>query len=334
MEPMLRRLIGEDVDVVVRADATSRRASRRIPGQIEQVILNLAINARDAMPKGGTLTHRSRRRAARTIGDARSGTTRRARAATSCSRVTDTGTGMDAATQARVFEPFFTTKQKGKGTGLGLSTVYGIVKQSGGYIWVDSDAGRGTTFKVYLPRVDEAVEPRRPGRRPESLTGIETMLVVEDEDAVRELVRKVLERYGYTVLTAATPSEAIEIARRRPRSHRSADLRCRAAADERPRAGRADPADASRTSACSSCRATPTTPSCITACSTQARRSCRSRSRPRPSPARSVRCFLSWPRGFAPGTPLLARSRGPQAPLRSPGSLADARSRRPMDVHR
>ncbi len=127
--------------------------------------------------------------------------------------VSDSGHGMDTETQARIFEPFFTTKQKGKGTGLGLSTVYGIVKQSGGYIWIDSTPGAGTRFSIYLPRVEEAVEPAPPRSASESLTGSETILVVEDEGAVRTLVQRVLERYGYKVFTAGTPLEAIELAR-------------------------------------------------------------------------------------------------------------------------
>ncbi len=211
--PMLKRLIGENVEVIVRESHHPGRI-KADPGQIEQVILNLAINARDAMPTGGRLTLHLSSDVLR-VADARSG------AAIVPGRyalleVSDSGHGMDAAVQARIFEPFFTTKQKGKGTGLGLSTVYGIVKQSGGYIWVDSEPGRGTSFKIFLPHVDEAVE--RPTARPAagSLDGTETILVVEDEESVRQLVRKVLERYGYTVLAAGTPSAAIELLERTP----------------------------------------------------------------------------------------------------------------------
>jgi two-component system cell cycle sensor histidine kinase/response regulator CckA len=128
--------------------------------------------------------------------------------------VTDSGCGMDAATQARIFEPFFTTKELGKGTGLGLSTVYGIVKQSGGYIWVDSEPGRGTTFKVYLPRVtDHAAELAVEATPPvPSARGSETVLLVEDEDSVRELVQELLQAVGYQVLSAARPADALRLA--------------------------------------------------------------------------------------------------------------------------
>jgi len=210
MKPMLQRLIGENVDIVVKEDGKPGHV-KADPGQIEQVILNLAINARDAMPRGGTLTFEVSD-ARLTIADARSGATVVPGRYTLLT-VADSGQGMDPETQARVFEPFFTTKQKGKGTGLGLSTVYGIVKQSGGYIWVESTPGIGTRFSIYLPRVEEAVEPKTPRTTAEPLTGSETILVVEDEGAVRTLVRRALERYGYRVLTAGTPNEAIELAR-------------------------------------------------------------------------------------------------------------------------
>jgi PAS domain S-box-containing protein len=210
MKPMLQRLIGENVDIFVKEDGNPGHV-KADPGQIEQVILNLAINARDAMPRGGTLTFEVSD-ARLTIGDARSGATVVPGRYTLLT-VIDSGQGMDGPTQARVFEPFFTTKQKGKGTGLGLSTVYGIVKQSGGYIWVESTPGAGTRFSIYLPRVEEAVEPKMARTPAESLSGSETILVVEDEGAVRTLVRKALERYGYKVMTAGTPNEAIELAR-------------------------------------------------------------------------------------------------------------------------
>jgi len=208
MESMLSRLIGEAIEVVVRTprDVGHVKAD---PGQIEQVILNLALNARDAMPNGGTLIVELANAEldetyARRHGGAAPGRYVRL-------SVSDTGTGMDAATVARIFDPFFTTKAQGRGTGLGLSTVYGIVKQSGGNIWVYSEPGRGTTFKVYLPRVDEPADVMPSESAEGDHTGAETVLVVEDELAVRELVRKVLERSGYRVLVASTPHEAMQV---------------------------------------------------------------------------------------------------------------------------
>jgi CheY-like chemotaxis protein len=209
---MLKRLIGEDIEVTVRT-LPERHAVKADPGQIEQVIMNLAINARDAMPRGGKLLIEVTL-AAIAESHLRQGTMVRAGRYVMLA-VSDTGEGMDVATQARVFEPFFTTKQKGKGTGLGLSTVYGIVKQSDGYIWLYSEPGVGTTFKMYLPRVDDPVEPvAAVPRSTGSLRGTETILVVEDEDAVRQLVSRVLEKRGYTVLLAAAPNEAAEISQR------------------------------------------------------------------------------------------------------------------------
>jgi two-component system cell cycle sensor histidine kinase/response regulator CckA len=208
MEAMLSRLIGEDIEVVVRtaSDAGHVKAD---PGQVEQVILNLALNARDAMPKGGTMIIE--------LSNAElDAAYARRHAGASPGRyvqlsVSDTGTGMDSATIARIFDPFFTTKAHGRGTGLGLSTVYGIVKQSGGNIWVYSEPGRGSTFKVYLPRIDEPADRPCGETLSASIRGAETVLVVEDEHAVRELVRKVLERSGYRVLVASTPHEALQI---------------------------------------------------------------------------------------------------------------------------
>jgi PAS domain S-box-containing protein len=207
---LLRRLIGEDIELVIRAEQGVGRV-RVDPVQLEQVLLNLAINARDAMPQGGRLVLEAQ-------GVDLDEAYAREHLGGQAGRfvmvaVSDTGHGMSRETQARIFEPFFTTKEMGKGTGLGLSTVYGIVKQSGGYIWVYSEPGRGSTFKVYLPRVTETAEaaaeppaPAVPAR------GSETVLLVEDEDSVRELVQELLESVGYEVLTAARPAEALRLA--------------------------------------------------------------------------------------------------------------------------
>jgi two-component system cell cycle sensor histidine kinase/response regulator CckA len=208
IEPLLRRLIGEDIDIIFRAsdDVANIKAD---PGQIQQVLMNLAINARDAMPNGGTLVLEV------SHGSLDEEFTQQYRSVTPGHHVlftvSDTGIGMSEETQARIFEPFFTTKQKGKGTGLGLATVYGIVKQSGGSIWVSSTPGRGTTFKVYLPRVEEATERPAAAERPQSLRGRETILVVEDEEIVRQLVRKILQRLGYNVIVVGTPQQALDI---------------------------------------------------------------------------------------------------------------------------
>jgi PAS domain S-box-containing protein len=208
MEPMLRRLLEEHLRIAIRMMESPARI-RADPNQIEQVVLNLAINARDAMPHGGVLSLEvttvdvDAAYAARHIGL----TTGRY----AVLGVSDTGIGMDAPTQARIFEPFFTTKPIGHGTGLGLSTVYGIVKQSGGHIWVHSEPGEGSTFKVYFPWVEGAVEPSAVRPSTDSVGGSETILLVEDESGVRDLVTRVLERHGYRVLAAATPRDAVAI---------------------------------------------------------------------------------------------------------------------------
>jgi len=211
MEKMLQRLLGEDVELATRT-APSLDWALLDPGQIEQVIMNLVVNARDAMPKGGTLTietsdvHLSERDAAQHMGIKPGPHVMLS--------VTDTGIGMDAATQAHMFEPFFTTKEIGRGTGLGLSTVFGIVKQSGGAIWVQSAPGKGTTFKTCFPvaRPDivsaVAVGPP-PSIQRRTLRGTETVLVVEDEDGVRGLACTILRRYGYTVLEAHSGGDAL-----------------------------------------------------------------------------------------------------------------------------
>jgi two-component system cell cycle sensor histidine kinase/response regulator CckA len=208
MDKMLRRLIGEDVDLVTRLD-TSAGGVRADPGQIEQVIMNLAVNARDAMPRGGKLTIETANADLDKVYARRHATV--ATGPYVMMAVSDTGVGMHAETEARIFEPFFTTKEKGKGTGLGLSTVYGIVKQSGGNIWVYSEPGKGTTFKIYLPRVEEAPMPHEtPSGIHSSVQGTETILVVEDEVSIRTLARKVLESGGYRVVEAKSGPEALE----------------------------------------------------------------------------------------------------------------------------
>jgi two-component system, cell cycle sensor histidine kinase and response regulator CckA len=209
-ETMLRRLIGEDIDLTSELDP-NLGTTKADPGQLEQVIMNLAVNARDAMPQGGKLiietgnTEMDELFVQRYPYPVQPGSYIRL-------TVSDTGTGMDAATRARIFEPFFTTKAKGQGTGLGLSMVYGVVKQSGGYIDVYSELGLGTTFKIYLPRVDEAVEPVNPAASlAKTLRGTETVLLVEDEAALRDLTSSVLQGCGYTVLEAKNGGEALDV---------------------------------------------------------------------------------------------------------------------------
>jgi len=209
LEKMLRRLIGEDLDLVTRLDPSVSNV-RADPGQLEQVVMNLAVNARDAMPRGGKLTIETSDVDLDEAYAQRHASVKPGRFVMIA--VNDTGDGMDAATQARIFEPFFTTKEKEKGTGLGLSTVYGIVKQSGGYIWVYSELGKGTTFKVYLPRVEDVAAARQPRAVPESRVGTETLLLVEDDQPVRRLSRKILERAGYNVLEAESGRKALELA--------------------------------------------------------------------------------------------------------------------------
>jgi nitrogen-specific signal transduction histidine kinase len=210
---LLHRVIGADIRV--ESHGTTIGRVRADPGQIEQVLVNLAVNARDAMPEGGRLLIET----ADVELDAMFGPKRGAAISAGpyvMLAVSDTGLGMDAATQARIFEPFFTTKEVGKGTGLGLSTVYGIVKQSGGSIWVESEPGAGATFRIYLPRVDADLASREPA--PEAVhaaddttRGSETILLVEDEDAVRTLAGRMLRRKGYRVLDARHGGEALEI---------------------------------------------------------------------------------------------------------------------------
>jgi two-component system cell cycle sensor histidine kinase/response regulator CckA len=206
MRAMLSRLIGEHVNLVTAlgGEIGAVRADR---GQLEQVLVNLVINARDAMPSGGRLSLETAN-----VELDESYTTQHLMVQPGCYvmlAVSDNGIGMTDETKQRLFEPFFTTKEPGKGTGLGLATVYGIVKQSGGCIWVYSELGKGATFKVYLPRVVGKHEVEKVTVRDETVTtGTETLLVVEDEDAVRLLTRRILEKAGYQVFDAPNPQEA------------------------------------------------------------------------------------------------------------------------------
>jgi PAS domain S-box-containing protein len=210
IEKMVGRMVGEDVDVRLNlaADAGNVRAD---PGQLHQVIMNLAVNARDAMPTGGTLLLETGS-ADLTAEDAEAHRPMVPGRYVMLA-VSDTGTGMDATTKAKIFEPFFTTKERGKGTGLGLSTVFGIVKQSGGYIWVYSEPGRGTTFKIYLPRVEEPVESAPTSRPMGTLAGTETIVFAEDDAMLRPLSKGMLEKLGYTVLAAEDARQALELVR-------------------------------------------------------------------------------------------------------------------------
>ena len=207
LDGMLRRIIGEDVHLIVALKEALGRV-RADPGQVQQVLMNLAVNARDAMPKGGQLTiETDNAELDESYVSAHHEVTPGHYVMLA---VTDTGLGMDAETQARIFEPFFTTKEAGKGTGLGLATVFGIVKQSGGSIWVYSERLRGTTFKVYLPRVDEvAPEGAASGEGP-GAGGSERILLVEDADSLRELAREALEEHGYKVVQAVSGPAALE----------------------------------------------------------------------------------------------------------------------------
>jgi PAS domain S-box-containing protein len=214
IDKLLRRLIGEDIELVTVLEPTLGRV-KADQGQLEQVIMNLAVNARDAMPQGGKLNIQTENM----VMDEKF--VRRypypvLPGPYVCLTVSDTGVGMDAETKARAFEPFFTTKEKGKGTGLGLSTVYGVVKQSGGYIDVHSSPGLGTAFKIYLPRVNEVAADDSPAVvSPLSFNGDETILLAEDETSLRTLTRNTLELCGYKVIEAKDGNEALALSENR-----------------------------------------------------------------------------------------------------------------------
>jgi two-component system, cell cycle sensor histidine kinase and response regulator CckA len=210
MDKMLRRLIGEDIELKfsIPADLGKVKADR---GQLEQVILNLAVNARDAMPRGGALQIETENAE---LGDEDVMRHRYVNPGPYVLlKVTDTGTGMSAETQSHIFEPFFTTKEKGKGTGLGLATVYGVVKQSGGYIWVESEPGKGTSFRIFLPRVEGVTEKTPQAEPAKKGDGPRTILLVEDEPSLRKLTRRTLTDMGYVVLEADSAAQAVEVAR-------------------------------------------------------------------------------------------------------------------------
>jgi PAS domain S-box-containing protein len=212
MGKLIPRLIGEDIELVVRtsADLGTIRADA---GQMEQIIMNLAVNSRDAMPNGGRFIIETSNVELDSYYSSAHPIVKPGRYVLLA--VSDSGIGMDAETQAHIFEPFFTTKEQGKGTGLGLATVYGVVKQSGGFIWVYSELGKGTTFKIYLPRVDEPATVAASGQTPAQLMrGSETVLLAEDEQDVREVAREFLESAGYTVLEAAGGDAALDLASR------------------------------------------------------------------------------------------------------------------------
>ncbi len=212
--PMLQRLIGEDIHLTTRLDSSLGQVMAD-PDQIHQVVMNLFVNARDAMPGGGRLNLETSNieldhdAATEIEPDATPGRY-------VLMTVTDTGHGMDEAVRQRVFEPFYTTKGVGKGTGLGLSTAYGIIRQSGGWIAVSSQVGVGTSFTIYLPRIDAGVVPEEKGTVSEPPRGGETILVVEDQDAVREFACAVLEAYGYNVIQASSGEAALDVAERHP----------------------------------------------------------------------------------------------------------------------
>jgi PAS domain S-box-containing protein len=210
-EPVLRRIMGEDVVVQIQPGSEAQLV-RADPGQIEQVLLNLALNARDAMPRGGRITVETfRTELTKEYARNKPGTSLQPGPYVVLA-ISDTGHGMDKQTMEHIFEPFFTTKGVGKGTGLGLSTVYGIVKQSDGYVWAYSEPGLGTTFKIYLPLRTGAVSPAKPDTTPSAVVSGETVLLVEDESSVGYMMKRALEEAGYCVIEARSATEALALA--------------------------------------------------------------------------------------------------------------------------
>jgi signal transduction histidine kinase len=214
---MLPRVIGEHIETVTRLAAPLGRV-KADSSQLEQVLVNLVLNARDAMPAGGTITIETANVEVTPVRVAGEGLGVKPGPYVLLT-ITDTGTGMDQETRSHVFEPFFTTKAKGKGTGLGLATVYGIVDQSGGAIAIDTALGRGTTVRIYLPAVSEAAGREEPETTPANTSGTETILLVEDNDAVRELARRALRQRGYTMIEARNADEALAWVSRGERPH-------------------------------------------------------------------------------------------------------------------
>ena len=213
VEPMLRRLIGEDI--IIASTCAARGYVVADPGQLEQILVNLVVNARDAMPQGGTISIETRNVELDETYTSEHAPVMPGRYVMLA--VGDTGVGMSVDTREHAFDPFFTTKEAGKGTGLGLATVYGIVKQSGGYVWIYSEPGHGTSLKLYFPEVSAATAFQPGEYKPatkEASRGSETILVVEDEEAVRGLTSRILEKQGYRVLSAQHGREAMDIATR------------------------------------------------------------------------------------------------------------------------
>ena len=210
MKRLLSPLIGENIELITQLSSELGR-TRADAGQIEQVIMNLVVNAKDALPEGGKIAIETSN--VNLGDDVRRQFSYILPGPYILLSISDTGQGMSKETQAHIFEPFFTTKEKGKGTGLGLSTVYGIIKQSGGYVFVESEVGRGTRFRIYLPRVEEAAEAAGMTHAARSVAGgSETVLLAEDEESVRDLVRETLEGKGYKILACENADAALQMA--------------------------------------------------------------------------------------------------------------------------